>query len=163
LGNDPVRFVDFHPVADSQTEAVQDVQIVQISPVDRCAVNDHIFEHAGQADHARAGRGRFEFQEGCFEQLVFPFQRNQPILMVSRGAEGTTVVEIIVLDNQTVDGIFEGFRVETVQDCLCPRPADAFADRKMVYNGESVGSTLAISRHSKPPNHRHAEKKSGFA
>lgn len=101
LWDDLIGFVNHYPVADSQTETVKDIKIMQIRAIDLRSVDKSILEDSGQAYHPGTGGRQLQTKESRLIQLVFPFKRKQAVLMVPGRAEGLPVGEIIVFDYQT--------------------------------------------------------------
>lgn len=83
LGYDLICLVELYPVADSQLEALDNVKVMEIGPIDRRAVNDHILKLAGDGYHAGAGSGQFKAEELAFIQRIRPFEGHNAVFVMA--------------------------------------------------------------------------------
>ena len=123
LRDDHIRLIDGDFVTRPQRQLLEDVQVVQVGVVNGGAVNLHVIEHAGEADHTGPGGGHLQGSEYRLIKRVRPFQGHQPVLMVPGGPQGAAIGQVVKLEDQAVhresiflraidrDGLFQGITV----------------------------------------------------
>ena len=89
--------------------------------VDRSAVNDYVVENTGQADHPSAGGSDLQAVERNHIPGIWPLEGDYTVLMVPGGAQGTTVVQVIELEDQSIGWVsilLWLIAVHRLSDCL---------------------------------------------
>ena len=132
-----ICLVNPNSVADPQSETFNDIQVMQISMIDGCAVNDHILELSGDGYHAGAGGGQFKAEELGFIQFISPFERHYAIFMMARRAQALTIGDIVIFDDKPIHGIGTLCRFEPVDDRSDLRLCGQIAQGEMMHHIES--------------------------